>query len=132
MSVSSDVQSIINHFVDNFGVAHPEILIAHDNVNFTPPMETWVRLSVSPASASTASVGASHVRRTGLAFVQIFTPLDQGAGEALSLSDEIATMFRHLRLSKLLCGDPVSVRIGPDETHYQMNVQIPYRSDTFS
>jgi len=131
MTVSSDVKAIISFFADQFDALHPEILISHDNVTFEPPATTWVRILVSPTSTRAVSIGGQQIRHTGIAHVQIFATLNQGAGESLLLCDEIIPLFRHVQIGNLRFGDPSAIRIGPDETHYQMNVQIPYQSDEF-
>ncbi len=131
MTMLSDALAITNEFTNQFGALYPNVPIAHDNVAFARPTGAWVRLSVSPNGGPAASVGRGHYRDTGVAFVQIFTALEGGSADALTIAQDVVEIFRGQRLGGLMFVDPLVARIGPDETHYQINVQIPYRSDKF-
>ena len=131
MTIRADIAAIETRFATEFAILRPSAPIDRDNVTFTPSATPWVRISVSPGGSNAASVGVSHYRDTGVVFVQIFTELGQGAGTAQAIADDVVSIFRGISLTALSFLDPVVVRVGHHENHYQMNVRIPYRSDKF-
>lgn len=112
---------------------------AHENLTYTPvPGTAWVRLTIRAANAQQASLGQPSLdRHTGLVFLQIFTPLDQGQDRSQWLADRAAAVFRKTSLvvaaGEVVFGVPYQVvaETGGDNWH-QINVVCPYTFDVLT
>ncbi|MGB0749056.1 MAG: phage tail terminator-like protein [Magnetospiraceae bacterium] len=128
MSFRSDAETLVGKFVTDFTAAHPDISIAHDNVDFDPQGAAFVRVTVVPGQSALVAMPGRY-RNRGLLAVQIHSPRGQGAGAALGIADDIAGFFRGFRSGDLLCRAPAVSRVGEDDAFYRVAVAIPYQSD---
>jgi hypothetical protein len=67
------------------------------NTKFEPPADgkAWVRLTIVRGRGFTAGLGGSKPENQhGVAFIQIFTKLNNGTGEADKLMDAASAIFR--------------------------------------
>lgn len=109
---------------------------AHENQAYTPVAgSAWVRLTVRPAGAQQASLGTPSLdRHSGIVFLQIFTPLDQGQDRSQWLADRAAAVFRKVDVAaspgSMVFGVPYQAvaETGGDNWH-QINVVCPYTFD---
>jgi len=81
-------------------------------------------------------------RNNGFVIVNVFTPLNKGDGDALTLAETVATIFRtnqHVSTGadgSMIFRDPLVEPIGPDgqgvsvSSYYQVNVTVPFVRDT--
>lgn len=106
-----------------------------DNEAFEPPQDaSWARLSVRHQSGRQDTLGAAGGRkfaRTGAAFVQIFTPIDDGVQRADGLSETARAIFEGERLTGTTVRFiGVSVREqGPEGAWYRVLVEAPFEYD---
>lgn len=107
--------------------------IAYDDVAFTPPNETWVRLTVKHADgyqATAGDPGNNRHRRTGTIFVQVFQPQNKAAQDALIKADIAASLFIGKDLLGIHFSDTSIREIGNDgQGFYQINVTSQFRYD---
>jgi hypothetical protein len=113
--------------------------IAWDNVAFTPPTGTpWVRVSIRPSDAYQASIGTTGARTfrdEGLIFIGVFVPENEGEGEAWTLAESAADIFRGVTAAGVVysgpAGDAPRVEVlGPDGSGwFQVQVRVYYRAD---
>ena len=139
MTFTATAQSIRSRFTDEWTLVRPGIAIAYDNAAFDPERDArdgnrnpapWVRLTIIPGEGFQASLGTPRVwRSTGVAVVQIFTPLARGDGAAHGLADDTAAIFRGTRVDGVVFRAPSLTRIGPEGAWYQMNVSTPFHAD---
>lgn len=89
-------------------------LVQYDNAPFDPPRDSlWARFSVEHGQADQSAFGAGNrIRRTGRAFVQVFSPLETGDNAALVLADQFADAFRNVMVGRTLFMAPSVRRIG--------------------
>jgi hypothetical protein len=96
-----------------------------------PDNRMWVRFSVLPAAEEWLEIGASRtVRSTMLAIAQIFSPIGTGDGTPRALADTIATAFRGVSASSIVYGLPYIGVDGMVNAWHQINVNIPFQTDT--
>ena len=96
-----------------------------------PDNRMWVRFSVLPAAENWLEIGSSRtVRSTMLAIAQIFSPIGTGDGTPRALADTIATAFRGVAASSITYGLPYIGVDGMVNAWHQINVNIPFQTDT--
>lgn len=106
--------------------------------DFSPPTDgsSWVRFTISEGESFQHEMGKVEVqfRDVGLVMIQVFTELNKGDGPALTLADQVATIFRRKKVTytdgRAIFRAPNIRRVGPDEAWYQVNVTVPYVRDT--
>lgn len=83
-------------FSTDWGATTP---IRFENIPFTPPVTSWVAISVKEGDSQKISLGPGlQCRRTlGIIFVEIFTALDIGSATARGYADTIKGIFRDYR-----------------------------------
>lgn len=113
----------------------PRTPIAYPNKAFTPPDSAWVRLAIVNGETLRLSLGPNGEHRwAGIVYVQVFVPQGSGDGEARSLADEAAKIFRDRALAtddggSITFRSPSIQQIGPDGRWWQLNVICPYQRD---
>lgn len=132
MSYATEANAIRSRFNAEWGVTTP---IAWPNVNFTPPSgEPWVRLEILPSGADQITIGASGgrtFRHDGMVTVQVFVPSNEGDGEARTLAEQAAVIFRGVTVGTIRFLAPYTTTGGNDGAGwYQVNVWCPYTRDT--
>jgi hypothetical protein len=96
----------------------------------------WVKVTIQFSSNEQVSFGAQNkqFRGYGMAFFQLFSPLDGGDGESLELGDKIVAAFRAQTITgglRLL--SPAMTTVGrTNDNLWQVNVTCPFTSDHFA
>lgn len=112
--------------------------IAWPNVEFTKPnpQSAWVRVVVDGNVAGQAAFGDGVLHRTsGLVFIQVFVPDNDGPNEANTLSQSAADALQYKRIEYVSGGRPIRTwgavirSIGNSDGWYQVNVTIPFDYD---
>ena len=123
-------------------VAEPESLtVVYDNTGHIgggsaaivaqpQPGSEWVQFSVTTVGAAGAEAGTSGTLRTpGIAFAQVFEPVNDGDGNALALADKIASRFRSVVEKGVSFRTPALFSVGRSGPWWQLNVQLPFDAD---
>jgi hypothetical protein len=127
-------------FAAGWGTTTP---IAWPGRDYAPPasQSSWVRLTVIESDTRQHEIGTvsqNQYRESGLVIVQVFTETNQGDGPALTLADQVATIFRKQSVAytngRAIFRAPQVRVIGPnsDAAWFQVNVSIPYIRDNIA
>ena len=128
-------ETIYQQFARLWGVTSP---VTFDNEAFTPPAsQPWVRVSVRHAGSTLEAIGGSgfggmnSFMRTGLCFVQVFVPIDQGTRQADTLAQAARAIFEGINLSSnaIRFNNVVLREVGPDDAWYQINLEAAFQYD---
>lgn len=108
--------------------------IAFPNVSFNPPSppSVWIRLTVNDGESQQIDIGSkpATIRYAGVIFVQIFTVSNKGDAEALTLADNVKTIFNNWNGVNVVCRAAKIINVGNDgQGWYQVNVAIPFIRD---
>ena len=100
--------------------------IAFDNDVFEKQEGSWIRCGLRPLRIENASLGNVCQRIEALFTIQVFTPLNIGAGEAYGLSDKLIQLFSNQVIDGVNCYQATASYIG-DEGYgwFQVNVSVP-------
>lgn len=131
MSYEQKRKDIQAFFIDNITIIDEE-KIAWDNVGFTIPQDasTWIRFSIQNVDSNFASIGPSKIaRRTGIVFIQVFSPKDSTTEESEFIVDEVVTIFENNLLSEVNFRSPSVKEIGVNSGWYQINISVPFFYD---
>lgn len=140
MSYAAEANAIRSRFSAEWGATTP---IAWPNKKFDP-LKTdagvardpapWVRFSILPADADQTTIGAAGgrtFRHDGTVTVQVFVPDNEGDGEARTLAELAAAIFRGITVSGIRFGAPYVTAPGNDGAGwYQLTAWCPYSRDT--
>lgn len=132
MSYATEGTAIRSRFNTAWGATTP---IAWPNVNFTPPSgEPWVRFSVKTSDADEIGMNSGGTRRyrhEGMVAIQVFTPSNEGPGEALTLAEQVCAIFRGVVADGIRYGAPYVTEAGIDSAGwYQVNAWCPFYRDS--
>jgi len=106
------------------------------NTDYKPTVGTpWLRVSHQDGDNRTAGIGGESAlnRQVGIMYIQVFAPAGEGEGLAIEYAKEIKALFVSPpnTPSGLHFRSPASIkRVGNDGAWYQVNVLVPYESDT--
>jgi hypothetical protein len=123
---------IYQKWVDDWGATS---LFTFDNEKYNPPSgSAWARVGVRHRGSALESIGGAgnnNYQRTGVLFVQVFTPIDQGVSEADSLSQAARAIFEGITLSNnaIRFNNAVIREVGSDGSWYQVNVECEFQYD---
>lgn len=122
---------IVSRFVTEWVDATP---ISLPNVDFTPPnpQASWVAINIVDGDSNQISIGSlpAVIRYAGMIYVQIFTKLDIGYGDALELADAVKAIFNNWCGVNVRCYAAKIKTIGSDGNGwYQVNCSIPFIRD---
>jgi hypothetical protein len=119
--------------------AGPDTVKTFDNEKLPtyPEQASWVRFSVQHTASELEAIGGvqdggfNKYLRRGIAFLQIFTPLDQGPYAADVLVDAFRTIFEGVTLpaNQIRFYNVIPREIGPSEAWYQVNVEAVFQYD---
>lgn len=107
--------------------------ISFENENYTPTLGTlWLRATNLPSGAEAVGIANNDsIRGAGIFQIDVFAPLEQGIGPALTVADAIAEHFS--RGGRLVQGDSIVTRGVPTiepartgEAWLIVSVLIPY------
>lgn len=141
MNYTTIRQTVEGAFNTGWGTTTP---IAWENAPAILTNSEWVRLSVITTFASNSSLGDRRTLKSGIIVIQIFTPLDQGAGRAYELADLANTILENKRWSDLFTYAGAAELIGESpSTHtlgtsyttstpgfYQLNLKVPFEANS--
>lgn len=130
MSFATEANAIRSRFNTQWAGA---TAIAWPNVSFTPTTGTpWVRLSILPSGADQTEIGdLRNFRHDGSVLVEIFTPENEGDGEARTLAEQAAAIFRGVTAGGIVYGAPYTTTNGNDGAGwFSVSVWCPYYRDT--
>lgn len=125
-------EAIYQAFVDAWGAT---TAFTFDNEEFEPPADAaWARLAVRHNGSTQETLGRAGNRkfaRFGSAFVQVFTPINQGAREADTLAKQAREVFEGVSLAGTTVRfyDVIVREVGPDGKWYQTNVEATFEYD---
>lgn len=132
MSFSSDAAEIRTKFSTGFAALRPTVPIVYDGMEYRADGKTpWVRLTILQGESYRLDATGPAVAfiNTGMAVVQIFTPADTpGDGLALGIADDVATVLKEQKLTKVWLRTPTLSRLGLEGPWYQVNVKVPFSS----
>ena len=128
-------------------VDEKEIIESHFRANWTATLavydnddtrggydESWVRLTIIPTTNFNTTDGYLTqspvvIRYTGYVAVQLFCPINVGAGVVRRLADEISAILRNRSVDGVNLKATSIQRIGPREGWFQTNIITPYYWD---
>jgi hypothetical protein len=112
----------------NNGVSVP---IAWPNTPFTMPQgQVWIRPNFLQVDNFNIVVDKQVKRKTGILLIQVFAPLNKGDQEAISMVDQLDTLFTNQRINYTVCESAVPRHIGDEGNGwYQINVNIDFWHD---
>lgn len=110
--------------------------VAYDGVPNGPSVQSaidnkdaWARLSINHGTSRAPYKGSEPgIRRTGVVFVQVFTPDNNSSRQASILADSIANHFQFYRTGEIELLTASVTRIGPEDGWYRYNVSVPFRA----
>ncbi|RLA04756.1 MAG: hypothetical protein DRQ45_00065 [Gammaproteobacteria bacterium] len=106
------------------------------------PNDYWVRFNVIMLDSFNHTFGDNGVKKTGLAVLQAYAPLDKGTGELYRIADTYIAMMANKRFGNLFLYAGSVEPIGESPTtasnagsgqmrelttgYYQINVSVPF------
>lgn len=116
---------------------YPAVPAAWPDLDFTPPAPgtAWMRFSLHWSGTMAAGVGSAEDRHTGMAFVELFWPSNDGFKDVNEAADAVAAYFRdysadggRLKARGFGDGEKPSVSTPPREQGYtRRTVNVPVR-----
>lgn len=99
----------------------------------------WGRFSVRPGTGTAAEIGTVMRRNVGVAYLQVFAPMDGGTKPALDALDLFASTFDFARLplpggvGVIECEVSSVTNVGVDTAsgRFQVNASVEYERTTF-
>lgn len=92
----------------------------------------WVRLTVLPGEAR--QIGFSNTGRrkrvTGTVRVQVFVPVGEGDGLALSLADQVAECWELATVEGVIFRTTIVQRVGESDVWLEYEAVTPWEGDT--
>jgi hypothetical protein len=116
----------------------PALPVAFENVPFTPPAGAYLACYMLPADNQIDDMQGTHIRFVGVFQINVYVPINQGAGAALGIADELRTLFPAYSVKTNGSTDvwiDSAVRVGRGdslENRYMIPVSFQYRSDTIA
>lgn len=135
MSFFSVEQTLLNKLVTDLASAQPAIKVKLPNDIRTITDDLWVDAVVTPGDTMQISVGDGtnkRVRTVGVMQISIMAKPDTGSGLALGLADVIVGIMQLWRSGNLRTRAATIQRLGLSGAWYQVNVIVPYQSDSFA
>lgn len=104
---------------------------AWDNMPFSPPSGAlWLQFSVLHGDSDQVEVGGGgRFRTNGVAFANVFAPVDTGDAAATQAADRIVAEFRAVTAGGVTYRTPSVRRVGRSGNWFQINVEIPWYAD---
>lgn len=132
---TSAMSAIASTFSTQMASLEPTVDIAWDNgpkLDPAPNAQTdeWVRFSFRPAGDLPVAIGGTLWRGTGVAMVQVFTPLGNGQGPNMDILRNVQTIFRDNAISGVRVEGFNFVENGPtDDGWYQGTCWVRFETD---
>ncbi len=133
MSFFNDSQLLLNRLATQMAAGHSTIPIQMPNDAKVQTAALWVQPVVRAGDTKLVSVGptSKRYRTVGVMINQIMCKPDVGIGDALNLADDIASYLRQWKSGNLRTRSPNVEDLGLSGAWYQVNVIVPYQSDSF-
>lgn len=129
MTPSEARNAIVSRYLVQYNGQFP---IATDNLKFTSPNppEKWVRVNVKFTEGNQSTLGGIDNRkflRTGMVFIQVFTPINTSTDENDTLANNSLDLFDGVRLGQLWLYNGRIQTIGSGSGEfYQQNVIVEF------
>lgn len=129
MSFKSALQSVESHLAANW----TNTPIAYENIDFTPPAGSWIKVLLVTEKSSLIGIGATRLRRhAGRILLYCFVPTGDGAQAALELADDVIAVFEGASIGDLVLRTPRAVSDEEDDdqaAHFRALAVIPFWRD---
>lgn len=130
------IRFVETRFQDNFSLLYPAVPISFSNVPVLKKIDTFVSLHVL-ASEDTMPINIGHEaksRNVGIIQVDVYTPKDQGAGEAYEIAYASGNIFKRRSISVgteglVVFKDPSIQDRGEVRGRHKHMMRVPYRYD---
>jgi hypothetical protein len=130
------IQFCETRFQTEFSLLNPQMPILYSNVPVPDTVDAFVCLHVM-ASEDTMPINIGHEaksRNVGLIQVDVFTPKDEGAGEAYNMAYQAGMIFKRQDLSVggeglVVFKDPSIQDRGQVRGRHKHQMRVPYRYD---
>lgn len=130
------IRFVETRFQTEFPLVHPGIPMLFSNVPVAKTVDTFVCLHVL-ASEDTMPINLGRLaksRNVGLIQVDVFTPKDQGAGEAYQMAYDAGMIFKRQDLNVgseglVVFKDPAIQDRGEVRGRHKHMMRVPYRYD---
>lgn len=135
MSFFDDEQALLGRLVTSLGASRPTIKIKLPNDIKTITDDLWCDAVVSPGDTQQASMGDGtnkRVRTVGIVQVSIMGKPDAGSGPVMKLADDVKNALQLWRSGNIRTRAAQIQRLGLSGAWYQVNVIVPYQSDSFA
>jgi len=129
-------ETIYQEFMTAWGTT---TAVYFDNEEADPPVSTsWVRFAVRHLGSTLEAIGGTGAlggvnkfQRTGLAFIQVFVPQNQGLRSADTLAQAARAIFEGKNLSSnaIRFTNVVIREIGPTDSWWLVNVEAAFQYD---
>ncbi len=119
-------ESMYQAFEDGWGGLTPHTF---DNESFTPPLTSWVRMSVRHDEREQETLGVVGNRKfesDGRVVVDIFTPVDEGAGAADDIVQKVRDTFEGKTIDNIRYYNVISRESGPDGKWNMVVVEVAF------
>jgi hypothetical protein len=92
---NSDIREAFETRIATWAAAQtPALPIAWENTSYTPsPQTMYLRCAMLPAATQDPSMGAKHIRLTGMYAINVYGVQDQGPAAAEAAADAIIALF---------------------------------------
>lgn len=133
MSFFNDSSVLLGRLAAQMTANHPTIPVQMPNDAKVQTADLWCQAIVRAGDTKLVSVGPNtkRYRTVGVMMVMIMCKPDVGIGDALGLADDIASYLRQWKSGNLRTRSPNVEDLGLSGGWYQVNVIVPYQSDSF-
>lgn len=131
-------QNIEQRFRDNWTGTNLNTNVRYSNVEFDLKAVSgdWVSLDIRFANNNNAEIGGNlspvSVRRNGIIYIEIYSPVDSGTGNATTLVDEAISIYENQQFNSIQClsanvrHDGVPNIQGTDPQWYRYSVRVEF------
>ncbi|MDH2394607.1 phage tail terminator-like protein [Providencia rettgeri] len=130
MTLTEIRNAIIQRMTAQTAIAKNDVRYPNDKPYDPTGKSIWARLTIKHGSSGTQEIGSGPVvHRTGIAFIQLFVPLETGTLFITQTADKLKDLFENQTDGQLNYFSVSADDVG-DEGHgwYQLNLSIPYRA----
>ncbi len=115
-----------DYFKSNWETQYPDIPISWVNVELSSKSE-FVRHAILNGDSNLIGLGNVNLHRyIGVISIGLFLELNKATTKADEISDFIDDLYRGKSISDITCRSVIRQDIGTDDTHYRVNLTIPF------
>lgn len=136
MSYDQERQDITSHFETEWALtAYAALPVKYQNRAFDPPDEgPWVEMNILRGQAAAAALvggGVVRYRHPGVLQFDVILEAAKGTRSALVICDQIAAIFRGVKVSNILFRAPDGPRMlnEPETSRQRFILSIPFQRD---